>query len=145
MTNDNLSVNHPIKLKPSCINSANCLALGLPFPKKYEKQINYVLRLLLTGYSVNTRIARYIGIHNLHSILSKLKKRGVPFTIDHLKVYCPLVKEVISNPVDKAYMSSEQVSLYKEKANTAPTVKASNSNTGVESVETEHQPKKGSE
>jgi len=88
-------------------------------------------------------MARYIGIYNLHSILSKLKKRGVPFTIDHLKVYCPLVKEVISNPVDKAYMSFEQVSLYKEKANTAQTVKASNSNTGGDSLATNHQPKKG--
>ncbi|WP_063704715.1 hypothetical protein [Pseudoalteromonas gelatinilytica] len=143
MTNDNLSVKHAIQLKPCCINIANCLELGLSTPKKYEKQINYVLRLLLTGYSINTRMARYIGIYNLHSILSKLKKRGVPFTIDHVKAYCPLVQEVISNPVDKAYMSFEQVSLYKEKANTAQTVLASNSNTGGDSLATNHQPKKG--
>jgi len=116
MRNDNLSINQTIQLKPSCINFAHCLELGLPAPKKYEKQINYVLRLLLIHYPVNTRMARYIGIYNLHSILSKLKKRGVPFTIDHVKAYCPLVQEVISNPVDKAYMSFEQVSSYKEKA-----------------------------
>ena len=144
MTNDNLSINHTIKLKACCINEVNCLQLGLPKPKRYEKQIDYVLRLMLLGYSINTRTARYIDIYNLHSVLHTLKKRGVSFNIDHVKAYCPRSEEVLSNLVDKAYMHREQVSLYKEKANTAQTVLASNSNTGGDSLATNHQPKKES-
>lgn len=144
MTNDNLSVYHPIKLKACCINEVNCLQLGLPKPKRYEKQIDYVLRLMLLGYSINTRTARYIDIYNLHSVLHTLKKRGVSFNIDHVKAYCPRSGEVLSNLVDKAYMHREQVSLYKEKANTAQTVLASNSNTGGDSLATNHQPEKES-
>ncbi len=117
----------------------NCLQLGLPKPKRYEKQIDYVLRLMLLGYSINTRTARYIDIYNLHSVLHTLKKRGVSFNIDHVKAYCPRSGEVLSNLVDSAYMHSEQVSLYKEKTVTATTVTATKLNTGEESLTTNHQ------
>ena len=139
------TTNQTIKLKACCINEVNCLQLGLPKPKRYEKQIDYVLRLMLLGYSINTRTARYIDIYNLHSVLHTLKKRGVSFNIDHVKAYCPRSREVLSNLVDKAYMHSEQVSLYKEKAVTATTVTAFNVNTGGDSLETNHQQKKESE
>lgn len=138
------STNSAIKLKACCINKVNCLQLGLPTPKRYEKQIDYVLRLMLLGYSINTRTARYIDIYNLHSVLHTLKNRGISFNIDHVKAYCPRAKAVLSNLVDKAYMHSEQVILHKEKANTAKIVKASNSNAGGESLETSHQSKKES-
>ena len=139
------STSNTIKLKACCINEVNCLQLGLPTPKRYEKQIDYVLRLMLIGYSINTRTARYIDIYNLHSVLHTLKRRGISFNIDHVKAYCPRAEAVLSNLVDKAYMHREQVSLYKEKANTAPTAKASNSTASRDSVETNHQPKKESE
>jgi len=133
------STSNTIKLKACCINEVNCLQLGLPTPKRYEKQIDYVLRLMLLGYSINTRTARYIDIYNLHSVLHTLKRRGISFNIDHVKAYCPRAEAVLSNLVDKAYMHREQVSLYKEKATTATTVTASNLNTGGRSLATNHQ------
>ena len=46
------------------IHVDKCLELGLPEPKSYDNQLTYIKRLLLLGFSFNTRMARYCGIGN---------------------------------------------------------------------------------
>jgi len=95
------------------IDSEKCQELGLPIPKRSETQYFYVLRCILSGHRLNTRVCRYIGIHNLHSLASTLKKKRVPFCLNHEKAYCPKLNETPSNPVDSIYMNQEQVRQYK--------------------------------
>jgi hypothetical protein len=52
--------------------------LGLP-EYKGEKHIHYLMKILLKGYTIDTRKCRYIGIGNLHSEIPKFIKKGFPF------------------------------------------------------------------
>ncbi|WP_105171231.1 hypothetical protein [Pseudoalteromonas sp. T1lg24] len=104
------NLNNPHIIEP------RCRELGFPAPYNIEKQWCYVKRLMLCGNSINTRQARYIGIHNLHSIVSKLKKKQCKFMLEHKKCFCPQTKTTPNQLVDFVYMTSEQVILNKEKA-----------------------------
>lgn len=91
-----------------------CLELGLPEPQSYHNQETYVLMAISLGYNIHTYVARYIGIANLHSVVSTLKFKGHRFT--HAKrAYCPQNKTVLPYSVVNVSMNNEQVLFYKAK------------------------------
>lgn len=94
------------------IHTDKCIELGFSTPKSYHNQQSYVLSVIAKGGKLNTRMARYIGIHNLHSIISKLKKKGHKFTLEHGRVACPFTGKVPPHPVDILSMSYEQIEAY---------------------------------
>lgn len=89
--------------------------LGLPAPKYGEKQIHYLKRVLLNGYILNTRICRFIGIGNLHSLISSLKKQHFPHTVEHLKVVDPYTGELPPHSVDVIWMTPEQILAFRQR------------------------------
>ena len=89
-----------------------CLELGLPNPHQCEEQLAFVKRIILEGDSLNTRVRRYIGIHNLHSIVPKLFKLGIAFEWVNIPVYCLLLKLTPPEPVIVIYMTMEQQKEY---------------------------------
>lgn len=95
------------------IHKDKCLELGLPLPASYDNQLTYVLTVISIGHKLNTRTARFIGIHNLHSIAPILHKKGYQFTLDHGRVKCPFTGKVPPFSVDILSMTPEQIALYK--------------------------------
>lgn len=104
----------------SVIYQDECLELGLPLPLKHEKQIDYVKRVLISGLVMNTRMARYIGIANLHSVASALRKQRFPHSIEHKCAYCPKTLSTPTRPVDVVWMDQEQRKQYLEAKENAP-------------------------
>ncbi len=96
------------------IRKDKCLEIDLPMPKGYETQIGYVKRLLVSGYRLNTRLCRFIGIANLHSITSALKNKGTMLVVEHGIAKCPETNETPPYPVDIIYMTTDQISEYKK-------------------------------
>jgi hypothetical protein len=96
------------------IHKDKCLELGLPEPKSYDNQLTYIKRLLLLGYSFNTRMARYCGIGNLHSLVEPLKKKGIEFIKVKSIVKCLFTGKIHPYPVIVLSMSPEQIALYKK-------------------------------
>ena len=94
------------------ILNKKCVELGLPEPKEHEEQLNYIKRVIAEGNSLNTRVCRYIGIHNLHSIVPKLFKLGIVFEWLNSPVYCPLLKVTPPEPVIVIYMTMKQQKEY---------------------------------
>jgi hypothetical protein len=101
------------------IHSDKCHELNLPQPQSFDTQYNYILNCILAGYNINTRLCRYVGIHNLHSLIPKLKKKKIPFTLNHGRVACPYTNEVPPYDVDIIYMTNEQRLEYIEKNKSA--------------------------
>ncbi len=95
------------------IHADKCIELGLPVPESYHNQLSYVLSVITQGIKLNTRLARYIGIHNLHSLVSTLKYKGYKFTLEHGRVPCPFTGKIPSHPVDILSMSYEQIEAYR--------------------------------
>ena len=91
-----------------------CLELGLPEPTSFDNQQTYVLNVITNGFKLNTRMARFIGIHNLHSIAPMLYKKGYQFTLEHGRVKCPFTGKTPTEPVDILSMTPEQVANYKK-------------------------------
>lgn len=100
------------------IHTDKCLELGLPEPASFDNQQTYVVRVMSLGIKLNTRMARFIGIHNLHSVASLLARKGYQFKLEHGRVYCPFTNKVPPFSVDILSMTSEQVVDY-QKAKTA--------------------------
>lgn len=97
------------------------LMLGLPLPKPNEKQTSYIKRVLLEGIELNTRICRFIGIGNLHSIISDFKRSKFPFELEHKMVIDPVTDKLVIYPVNVIWMTLEQRTSYKtEKVNAQP-------------------------
>ena len=96
------------------IHNDKCLELGLPIASSFDTQITYVIKVISTGVKLNTRKARFIGIHNLHSIASTLQKKGYKFTLEHGRVKCPFTGEFPHQYVDILSMTTEQISHYKK-------------------------------
>ncbi|MNH11356.1 hypothetical protein D3C79_708690 [compost metagenome] len=94
-------------INPHLIPEA-CDRLSFPTPFPHEEQAAYVRRLLREGFTVNTRQARFIGIHNLHSIAAELRRKGFPFHIDHKPAMDPRTGELPPQPVDHLSMTKEQ-------------------------------------
>lgn len=92
-----------------------CLELGLPEPNNGEKQTHYLTRAMTDGHQIDTRMSRYIGVGNLHSVVSALTKMRIPFSLEHRTVKCPKTKEVPPYPVDVIWMTEEQINAYWEK------------------------------
>jgi hypothetical protein len=97
------------------IHKDKCLEIGLPLPASYDNQLTYVLKVISTGHKLNTRTARYIGIHNLHSIAPRLHNKGYRFSLEHGRVKCPFTGKTPSNPVDILSMTPEQIIIYNNK------------------------------
>ena len=96
------------------IHKDKCLELGLPEPMSFDNQQSYVLKVISIGHKLNTRTARYIGIHNLHSVAPMLHKKGYQFTLEHGRVKCPFTGITPPYPVDILSMTPEQIALYKK-------------------------------
>ncbi|WP_077340028.1 hypothetical protein [Pseudocolwellia agarivorans] len=96
------------------IHTDKCLELNLPEPKSYDTQRAYVIKLISSGFVFNTRMARYIGIHNLHSIVSTLAKKGYKFIVKHGLTECPFSNTTPPQLVDIVYMTAEQITFYKK-------------------------------
>ena len=94
------------------IHKDKCLEIGLPAPKRHHTHVSYVLNCIATNYNLNTRICRYIGIHNLHSIVSTINSKKIEFTLAHEPVLCPFTGKIPYNPVDVIYMTNEQQEQY---------------------------------
>ena len=92
----------------------NIKKLNLPEQHNSEKHINYVKRVLLTGRKLNTRQCRFIGIGNLHSIISALSTKHFPHTVKHRKVVDPYTGEVPPYEVDVIWMTPEQIQTFKQ-------------------------------
>ena len=90
------------------IHKDKCQEIGLPESKSYESQQNYIFRAMLCGTKLNTRICRYIGIHNLHSIVSGMNRKKYTFTLEHGRVRCPCTGETPPLPVDIVRMARQQ-------------------------------------
>ena len=97
------------------IHTDKAADLDLPCPKSFETQYAYVLRLMLEGITLNTRVCRYLGIHNLHSIAPKLYYNGIKFTWYKDLAECPLSGEVPPRPVTTIYMTLEQRKAHRER------------------------------
>jgi len=96
------------------IHIDKCLELGLPEPKPYDNQLTYIKRVLLSKIHFNTRMARYCGIGNLHSLIIPLERKGIKFTLEHGRVECPFTGEIPPYPVDIISMTAEQIADYKK-------------------------------
>jgi hypothetical protein len=96
------------------IHKDKCLELGLPEPKSFDNQQTYVLKVISTGHKFDTRKARFIGIHNLHSVAPMLYKKGYQFTLEHGRVNCPFIGKILPNPVDILSMTHQQIAHYKK-------------------------------
>lgn len=96
------------------IHTDKARKLGLSEPKSFETQYAYVLRLMLEGVTLDTRICRFLGIHNLHSIVPKLYDNGVEFTQYQGLTECPFTGEIPRRPVIVIYMTPEQRKAYFE-------------------------------
>jgi hypothetical protein len=96
------------------IHKDKCFELGLPLPASFDNQLTYVLNVIVNGFKLNTRTARFIGIHNLHSIAPILYKKGYQFTLEHGRVKCPFTGKVPPYPVDILSMTPEQIVLFKK-------------------------------
>lgn len=58
------------------IDEKRCQEIGLPKPESFDTENSYVMKIILSGKSLNTRQARYIGIGNLHSVVSGLVNKN---------------------------------------------------------------------
>jgi hypothetical protein len=96
------------------IHIDKCLELGLPEPKPYDNQLTYIKRLLLLGFNFNTRMARYCGIGNLHSLIVALRCKGIEFNSTKNQVKCPFTGKTPPLPVIVLAMTPEQITQYKK-------------------------------
>lgn len=81
--------------------------LGWPEYKR-ESQSQYISKLLINGFKINSKECLYIGINHLHSLLPKLRKKGFPCIINHYKVIDPATGKLSPTVVDIVHMTSEQ-------------------------------------
>jgi len=83
------------------------ILLGWP-EYKAQHQINYLIELLIKGFSVDTRKCRFIGIGNLHSLLPQLERKQFPFTKAKRKVRDPVTGTTPINEVLVVWITDEQ-------------------------------------
>ncbi|HCG6789511.1 TPA: hypothetical protein NJ263_003014 [Vibrio parahaemolyticus] len=82
--------------------------LGLPDYKGGEQK-SYVKSVFLKGCGLNTYQARYIGIGNLHSVLSVLRHKDKMLITDTKeRVIDPSTGNLTERPVINAWMTVEQ-------------------------------------
>ncbi|MDC0611154.1 hypothetical protein OAP63_10470 [Vibrio sp.] len=85
--------------------------LGLP---KYrgEKHIHYLMKILLKGYTIDTRQCRYIGIGNLHSEVPKFIKKDFPISERKGRVVDPVTNLIPTQEVIIIWMTKTQRNEY---------------------------------
>lgn len=94
------------------IRKDRCLELGLPEPKSYQTNLSYVMAAVISGHVLNSRICDYIGVRNLHSVISSKKAKRYNFTKTLGLAFCPASNVIPPYPVDIVYMTDEQRSAY---------------------------------
>ncbi len=81
---------------------------------KGGSQTHYLISILLKGYKINTYEARYIGIGNLHSYMSSLRKRyKLTHSSKRARVIDPLTGCLTNQTVLIVWLSDEQREAYK--------------------------------
>ena len=98
------------------IDEKRCEELGFPKPESFDTEKSHVMKVMLSGKSINTRQARYIGIGNLHSVVSELRNK---YQVDLTKVRgCvkdPATGKKPINTVLITFMKPEQIEEHKAK------------------------------
>lgn len=89
----------------------NIKQIGLP-DYKGGKHCHYLVSLLLKGYRIDTRVCRFIGIGNLHSDVSSLKKKNFPHSKKKGLVIDPVTGEIPPQEVLIVWMTLEQREQY---------------------------------
>jgi len=98
------------------IDEKRCEGIGLPKPESFDTERTYVIKVMLAGKLINTRQDRYIGIGNLHSVVSSLVNRNrVSLTRVRGVVKDPATGQRPANTVLTVYMTPEQIEEYKAK------------------------------
>lgn len=92
-----------------------CLELKLLEPNSFDTDISYIVRCISSGYIITTRICRYIGIGNLHSITPKLSDKGIDFTSNNGPAYCYFSKTIPLDHVIVIYMTKDQQATHRAK------------------------------
>lgn len=82
--------------------------LGFP-PRENMKDIEYIKMLLKSGHHIHTRHCRYIGIGNLHSLVSSKGMKKFPFSLKRQQVIDPATGQLNPYPVDYIWMTEEQM------------------------------------
>jgi len=95
------------------IHKEKCLELGLPEPMSFDNQETYIVKIMVLGFTINTRMARFVGIHNLHSIAPKLYKKGYEFEHENMRVSCPFTGKTPNQTVIVLSMTTPQITNYK--------------------------------
>lgn len=95
------------------IRRNKCLELGLPEPNDCQKESNYVLSMISQGLTINTSMARYIGIDDLKDVVYALKRKGYLFNEKYKEAECPSTGRLTAFPVLVLSMTKEQQALYK--------------------------------
>ena len=90
-----------------------CLELGLPEPNDCQKESNYVLSVISQGLTINTNMARYIGIDDLQDVVYAIKRKGYLFTVEDKEAECPSTGRLTPFPIMVLSMTDEQQALYK--------------------------------
>lgn len=98
-----------------------CIELKLPTPRGFDTEPSYLITCIQSGHTINTRICRYIGIGNLHSVKPVLRKMKVPFTEVMGRAFCPTRGVIPPEPVLHIYMDAEQQQDYLLDKKLAPT------------------------
>ena len=93
------------------IRQNKCLELGLPEPHPCQKEANYVLSVIALGIKADTNMAISIGIDNLQSVASALRRKGYLFTMEYEDIKCPLTGRLAERAATLS-MTKEQQKLY---------------------------------
>lgn len=93
---------------------SECIELGFPEPRTFDNQQSYIIYCISNDHTMNTRQARYIGIGNLHTQASNIKKKGHKITVDKVKARCIKTSIILPHPVDIVYMTGQQQKEYWE-------------------------------
>jgi len=101
------------------IYTNKCLELNFLLPLESESQEDYILRLISSGLTINTRQARVIGIGDLHSVSPSLRAKGYDFIDVKRKAIDPVNGETPEQEVIHLSMTTEQRKLFKEDKATA--------------------------
>ena len=86
-----------------------CREIGLPSSQHSKTtQEDYLIFCLMSGYVINGILCHHLGICDLLSVISRIRRKGYLFTLNHGKAYCPFTNKISPHPVDIIYMTDDQ-------------------------------------
>ncbi len=92
----------------------NIKALGWSDPLAFQNQTAYIRKLLLEGYVLNTRQARFAGIADFRTRIADLKRMGLPVTVQTKQAIDLFTGELNTHRVLHVWMTTEQRCTYRE-------------------------------